>query len=612
MTYLNWLRLPKTLLLASLIVAALFVVACGGAASEPETPAAETKMEATEAPAMEAQPTATRDIMPTSAPLVDTKPTAAPEATEAPAMATDGVIMGGFPPAHSYSAPDHWGTHASGTLNQIMHSSPVYNQLVEFDPETDDRDDLINDLAESWEVTDGGLAYVFKIREGVKWHDGESVSSEDVAYSVDRWVEADQPRPRTGEVSAYYEHGSVEIVDPLTVKIPLKFPAADFFTYLGADVFKIVPKHVGEVKDLQQWENMVGSGPFTVEEYKKDVSTTYVKNPDYFKEGRPYLDGFKTFIIKDKGTIIAAFKTQQVVFATSSAIHLSVDEREKMIEDMKGELVAHGQPYGCLQVAMFNVNVSPFDDPKVRTALNLAVHRRPILETIQSGRGDVGIPLQPGSWYSLTPEEAEQVPGFRELNGEKHPDDIAEAKRLLTEAGYPDGFEATYSYRTYGQYGDIAAIVKDQLAEFLNVRFTLETFEPATGLMKWRDNAFAIANQGHCYTANVPDSLITAHYRPGGTRNYTGFDNPQVEALYQKQAAEADPEKRKELLLEVQDLLLSPEVGTPSIGLFWFWGDPLVAHKSMKNLHGAPTVQAQLKYEHIWWDQSESEAESIR
>ena len=112
---------------------------------------------------------------------------------------------------------------------------------------------------------------------------------------------------------------------------------------------------------------------------------------------------------------------------------------------------------------------------------------------------------------------------------------------MLTEAGYPDGFEATYSYRTYGQYGDIAAIVKDQLAEFLNVRFTLETFEPATGLMKWRDNAFAIANQGHCYTANVPDSLITAHYRiPGGTR---GFDN--VEALYQKQAAVSDNEKRK-------------------------------------------------------------------
>ena len=133
MTYLNWLRLPKTLLLASLIVTALFVVACGGAASEPETPAVETKMEATEAPAM-AQPTATRDIMPTSAPLVDTKPTAAPQATEAPAMPMDGVIMGGFPPAHAYSAPDHWGTHASGTLNQIMHSSPVYNQLIEFDP----------------------------------------------------------------------------------------------------------------------------------------------------------------------------------------------------------------------------------------------------------------------------------------------------------------------------------------------------------------------------------------------------------------------------------------------------------------------------------------------
>lgn len=487
-----------------------------------------------------------------------------------------------------------------------MHSSPVYNGLVMFDPETDDRDDIIGDLAKSWEITDGGMSYLFKIFEGVKWHDGKPVTADDVAFSIDRWVEADEPRPRVGNAKAYYEHGTVQVIDPLTVKIPLKFAAADFFSLIAADVFKIVPKHVaGAGIDIAKWDNMVGSGPFIVREYKTDISTEYIKNPNYFKEGRPYLDGMIHHIIRDKGRVIGAFKAGQVIMATSAATHLSVDEREKLVEDMGGDLIAYGQPYGCSRGIMFNVNNKPYDDPRVRTAINLALHRQPIIQADISGQGDVGTIFEPGSWFARTPEEAAQLPGFRELNGEKHPDNIAEAKRLLAEAGFPDGFKGVLSYRTFGTYGDNAAMIKDQLKEYLNIDYTLKSFEPATGLTVWREQGFDFAIQGHCYTANVPDSIISDHYRLGGTRNYTGYTDPRIEKLFEAQARESDTEKRKAILREVEDLILSPELGTPTAMYYWSWGAPRLAHKSIKNMHGSPSVQAQLSFEHIWWDQSE-------
>lgn len=612
----RWFQFPKSLFLTPLMVVLLLTAACGGSAEPAATTApASTGSDssgssdamtaaATEAPT----PTPTRGVIfkPTATPMTSGQAEAVPVPTEAPAAAPSDLIMGGVPPLHAYSAPDHWGTHRSGTLNQIMHSSPLYNNLVRFDPETEDRDDIIGDLAASWEITDGGLSYVFKIHEGVQWHDGMPVTSEDVAFSVDRWVEPDQPRPRTGNAKAYYDHGTVEVVDPLTVKVPLKFAAADFFSLIAADVFKVVPKHVaGEGIDVSKWDNIVGSGPYMVQKYDTDISTDYIKNPNYFKEGKPYLDGMEYLIVRDKGRIIAAFKTKQFAMASSTATHLSVDDRKQLVEDMGGELIAYGQPYGCNSFLMFNVKKEPYNDPRVRHAIFLAIHRQPIMDAIISGEGDYGTVFQPGAWFARTSEEAEQLPGIRELNGEKHPDDIAEAKRLLAEAGHTNGFQAVHSYRTFGSYGEQSAIVKDQLKEHLNIEWTLESFEPATGLIKYRDEAFNTAIQGHCYTANVPDSIISDHYRLGGTRNYTGFTDPKIEELFENQARESNSDARKAILRELEDYILTPELGTPSVLLMWSWGAPRLAHKSIKNLYGSPSVQAQMMHETIWWDQSE-------
>ena len=312
-------------------------------------------------------------------------------------------------------------------------------------------------------------------------------------------------------------------------------------------------------------------------------------------------------IVRDKGRVIAAFKTRQVVLASSTATHLGVDDRKKLVEDMGGELLAIGQPYGCNSFLMFNVKKEPYNDPRVRHAIYLALHRQPIMHAIISGEGDFGTVYQPGAWFARTSEEASQLPGIRELNGEKHPDDIAKAKRLLAEAGYPDGFKAVHSYRTFGSYGEQSAMVKDQLKEFLNIEWTLESFEPATGLIKWRDEAFNTAIQGHCYTANVPDSIISDHYRLGGTRNYTDFTDPKIEELFEQQARESDPEERTAILRTLEDYILSDELGTPSVLLMWSWGAPRMVHKSIKNFYGSPSVQAQLMHEHIWWDPSEVE-----
>ncbi len=130
---------------------------------------------------------------------------------------------------------------------------------------------------------------------------------------------------------------------------------------------------------------------------------------------------------------------------------------------------------------MLNTTVKPFDDPKVRRAIYLAIHRQPILETISAGKGWLGVPLPPGQWYSMSREEAAQAPGFRELNGEKHPEDLAEARRLMKEAGLENGFDTVITARIAIQYPEVAELVSEQLERFLNIRSKVRTLEAAAG-----------------------------------------------------------------------------------------------------------------------------------
>ena len=185
----------------------------------------------------------------------------------------------------NYAYPEVWDPHIAGTLGALGSISPMYNQVAEFNPLKPD--EVIGDLAKSWDVVDDGLTYIFHLHENVKWWDGKPLTADDVVFSIQRMIAPGEPRPRVGLLRPTTK--SAEAIDSHTVKVSLNYSSPSFIKFLAVDYMKIVPKHVVEAgTDINRWQNIVGSGPFKIVKSRRGDSTTYERNPDYFKAGRPY------------------------------------------------------------------------------------------------------------------------------------------------------------------------------------------------------------------------------------------------------------------------------------------------------------------------------------
>jgi len=242
--------------------------------------------------------------------------------------------VGGTVNMQSFSfPPPNWHPHATSTV-QVISYSGIYNQLIEYNPETEDPFDLRGDLAKSWKLSKDGKVYTFYLNEKARWHDGKPVTAADVVYSMDSMVDPDAKPPRAvtrPALSPYYQKGTARAIDDHTVEIPLKIPfAPDFLPTLALDFAKIVAKHWDESGvDVQKWQNAMGSGPFKPGKFEKDVSIELVKNKDYWKEGKPLIDRMVHFTIVDKGTLVAAYKTEQVLVTNLRRANLIMGQSEE-------------------------------------------------------------------------------------------------------------------------------------------------------------------------------------------------------------------------------------------------------------------------------------------
>ena len=296
--------------------------------------------------------------------------------------------------------------------------------------------------------------------ERLQWTDSKPVTAKDIVFSLDRIVEPGAVRGRSASLRRFYEHGTAKIIDDRTVEVPIKFVAATFLVNLALDYMKMYPEHI--VKGQSQadlnccFENMLGSGPWVWKEWVKEVSYTYEKNANYFKEGRPFFDGFKVFIIRDIARQLAALKIGQVV-GTYGPYHGSYLPKDMatLEKETGGQMRAMNLKDSDIKGFIYHINKPPFGDPRVRRAFYLAVDRDQIMDTVHGKEySSIGTWFAPGTVEDLN--EVRQQPGYRTLNGEKHPDDIIEAKKLLAEAGYPDGKGLEITFNLPGSKTTIA------------------------------------------------------------------------------------------------------------------------------------------------------------
>ena len=570
----------------ALVFLALSIIACGTVAPEEDTasssPAVQPAAAATPPPAPMTEPTSV--------------PQAQPEATPEPEAVGK---SGGVVPMQKHAAPRRIDPHPSGSGIDMSEATLLYNGLVKYN-DIGDVKQIVGDLATHWDVSDDGLTYTFFIPEGVQWTDGTPLTAADVVFSLDRMVQEGESRPRAGALRTYY--ASSEAIDPQSIAVNLKFPAAAFLPALGIDYMKVVPKHVVEAgTEIGDVAPQVGSGPYEMVDYRKGDSIEYKRNENYFKDGLPLLDGIIKYVITDKGRTKAGFETKQLLMATVGFTGMNVQDYLNLQESAGDHLTVHFMNDFLAIGLMLNTTIPPYDNPKVRRALFLAVDRQAQVVAFGFGKGSIHGPLPSWLWFGMPEEELLEVPGFRQTaDGKKDPQDLEMAKQLLAEAGYPDGFDATITVRQTGIYADQAALLKDQFRE-IGIDITTRPMESTAGIAAFLALDFEMGIQGTGFAFHDPDQILAGLYLPRGARNYPGWEHPKITQLYDQQARTTDQTKRWEIISEMEQILLYED--NHWVGLLWDnFGWPV--SKQIQDFYVPSTVASTgMMWERIWLDQ---------
>jgi peptide/nickel transport system substrate-binding protein len=505
-----------------------------------------------------------------------------------------GGVYGGHATLLNYAYPEVWDPHIAGTLGAMAAISPLYNQVVEFNP-LNPRE-VIGDLATSWEVTDDGLTYTFHLHKQVTWWDGKDLTAEDVAFSINRMIEPGKPRPRVGLLRPMTK--VAEVVDRDTVKVHLHYRSPSFLKFLAVDYMKVVPKHIIEAGvDINVWENIVGSGPFQIKAARRGDSVTYERNPHYFKKGRPYLDRLTIVTISDTGTAAAAIKAGKIVSTTTGP--LGIEDVLTLEKELKGKYTVYWQPRTNQQAVFVNVERAPWKDLRIIKALRLATDQQEIQKAFGAGKHTIGAPFPVGSWYGSTTEELLPLPGYRRPKDQ----DIAEAKALLQAASYDPPTKLGKRVLTTNAiwiYPDLAQLWAAQMQRNLGLHIDVKLVDTPSGVTSFVAGDFDLGIFGYAYNIDDPDDYVNAIYGPGA-RNYTRWKNPEFLQLLDQQSQELDQDKRRQILRKMEAFLLAVE--DPYIQLIWH---PLFYFVSDKvRTEAGPfivpeTIQTVLKREHIW------------
>jgi peptide/nickel transport system substrate-binding protein len=513
-----------------------------------------------------------------------------------PSAVAAAPVYGGHAVVLNTGYPEVWDPHLAGTIYALAAISPMYNQLVEFNPLNPS--EVIGDLATSWEVKDAGGTYIFHLHENVQWWDGQNLTAEDVALSLQRMIEPGKPRPRTGLLRPYIH--AIEVRDRHTVQVTLHYPSPAFLPFLAVDYMKIVPKHLLEAGvDINVWENIIGSGPFKVKGVRRGEAVTYEKNPQYFKPGRPYVDGLTIMAISDAGTVAAALKAGRITM-TTGATSLGPDDAPQLAKDLQGKYTLYWQPINAGLLIFGNVERAPWHDLRLLKALRLATDPQEFQSAFGRGKWALGAPFPPDAWYGSPTADLLTRPGYRRP---KAPD-IAAAKALLKEAGYDPPARLGKRMLTVAPAPaldvDLVQLWAAQMRRNLGLDIEVKVVDAPTRVHTAVAGDFDLALFGYAFNIDDPDDWVNAVYGPGA-RNYTRWKHPAFLTLFDQQSREVDRAKRLQILRQMEDFLFTVE--DPYIHLLWASLFYVVSDK-VRTAAGpfvpASTLQVMHKQEH-WW-----------
>src|SRR5579859_788890 len=520
-----------------LVAMTLFLAACGPAAA-PTAP--------TSAPAAQPTSAAVAAAKPTSAPATTTAAgatTAAAPATGAAAQPTTAAAAAAQPTAAPAAGqPKRGGILKVGlqadptsldpqktSLTALFHvTEHIYSLLVRLKPDLT----VEPDLAEKWDISADGKTYTFTLRKGVKFHSGKPLTSADVKYSFARLVDKATASPNASILSSV---DNVATPDDSTVVITLKQADASFLTNLTSPAAVIINQDAVE-KNGDLTKTADGTGPFKFKEYVPNTRVVLERNPDYWESGKPYVDGIEMTIAADDTARTAAVRTGTVDFIEYAPL--------KDIPSLKSDssLALAGDQNTNIRFIGLNVTRKPFSDLKVRQAIAAVIDRDAVLGPAVFGFGTPTLEIfPPGYWAGLGTKPAAA--------------DVAKAKQMLADAGYPDGFSTTIlSWSQYSFLSNAALVFQEQLKQ-IGITADVNLEENAAFIKDYLDNNFDLTVSGTSAYVD-PNDIYLRNFGTGQPSNAVRYSNPKADDLIAAGVATTDQAKRKQIYQQLQQLLL--------------------------------------------------------
>ncbi|HVY16561.1 MAG TPA: ABC transporter substrate-binding protein [Rhodopila sp.] len=499
----------------------------------------------------------------------------------------------------TYMIPADGGPSLDGhreTTYAVLHATaPFYSVLIRVNPDDPaSTTDFVCDLCtEMPQPTDNGLTYTFKIRQGVKFHDGTPLTAHDVAAS---WRKIVSPPPGVSSARAnnFVMVDKIEDPDDTTVIFRLKFATLSFLPAL-ADPYGFIYSKAILDKDMHWYEkHIMGSGPFKLESYEIGQSIKGVRNPDYYHPGQPYLDGFVAIFAPKQAVRVDAIRADRAALEFRG---LPPSARDQLVKELGDKITVQESDWNCGNVLTPNNSRPPFDDVRVRRALFLAIdqwHGAPALSKIATVRTVGGI-VFPDSPLAATKEELEKLPGY-------WPDiekSRAEARRLLKEAGQENLSFEMLNRNVDQPYLIVGTWLVDQFSK-IGVKVTQKVVPTGPWLDTMRRGDFSVALEANCQNIVNPIADV-GRYLPHDrySENFAYHKDPVQVQLYDQMLRETDMTKARVLMREYERQTI--DVGAHQLMVTW-WYRIVPMRSYVKGWKISPSHYLNQDLANIWLD----------
>jgi peptide/nickel transport system substrate-binding protein len=405
-------------------------------------------------------------------------------------------------------------------------------------------------LASSWSPNKDGTVWTFKLREGVKFHDGSAFSANDVVATMDRLTDTANSSNALSAFRGYLSKGGTKKVDDHTVEFHLDAANGNFPYLVSSDNYNTIIVPENYKGDFEQ--NFNGTGPFKLEKYTPKVGASFVRNDDYWGE-KALPDRLEFSFFDTIQPQILALQAGKVHIVQQTPVLAALPIlKDPNIELMSIPSVAHEQVH-------MRTDMEPFKDKRVRQAIALCLDRPKIIKGLMQGRAQLGNDSPFASAYPSTDKTVQQ----REK-------DIAQAKQLMEAAGMKDGFEVTLTTEKYLEIPEYAQLIQSAV-KAINGKITLKIEDQGAyygdavfGKSDWLDSTMGITDYGH---RGVPNVYLSAPLRSDGTWNSAHFKSPQYDKLVDSYVAALDLETQRTEAGKIQRLLLDE---TPVIFSYFY------------------------------------------